>query len=253
VSGENWVPYPPLGLVVAIQYWREDEAPALRLARLLADIEPARREDVTIAFCRRFDTERSELLAETFGYCAAKFRVQILRSEREGTGHPDGCFGLWAGTMDQLAEQWSDGRTEACSVFTVEADGVPLCTDWLDRLRYEHGRALRVGKRVTGAFTEGGGEAARLPHINGSLIAHLSLWPDRPSLHRTPAGQAWDVFHAPALLAEAQPTPLIKNVYGARAWAPETLKAMAKETAWLSSCKDVSAFEWAEQTLVPAR
>ena len=246
MSGENTVPFPPLGLIIAIQYWADDADQAFRLARLLADIEPARREDVTIALCGRFDTEKTDALVDTWWHCLGKFRALSLTSKRKATGHPDGCFGLWAGTMDALSEMWADGRTDARSVFTVEADGVPLSVDWLSRLQVEHTRALRAGKRVSGAFTETGGE---LPHINGSLMAHLSLWPDRPSLHRTPAGQAWDIFHAPALLAEAQPTPLIRNVYGATGWSDGALKAMAKETAWLSSTKDTSALEWAERTL----
>lgn len=249
MTTENTVRFPPLGLIVAIQFWEGDAEQAFRLARLLTDIEPAHRDDVTIALCGRFDTERTPHLVDTWWHCLKRFRAVSLRSKREATGHPDGCFGLWAGTMEQLAERWATGQTEACSVFTVEADGVPLSVDWISRLQREHARALRAGKRVTGAFTESGGE---LPHINGSLLAHLSLWADRPSLHRTPAGQAWDIFHAPALLAEAQATPLIKNVYGARAWSPEALAAMAKETAWLSSTKDTSALEWAERTLVAA-
>lgn len=247
---ENYVPYPPLGLVIALQYWEGDEARAMRVARLLADIEPRRRHGIALAFCRRFDMPETDLLAQTMEHCAPKFAVTAIRSTRPGAGHPAGCNELWSGSMEALTELWAAGHMNAASVFFIEADGAPLTREWLGRLQREHQMALASGKRITGALMASGGERARIPHVNGTLIAHLSIWPDRPSLHRTPADQAWDVFHSAVLSSEARPTTQIKNVYGARRWSAAALKAMAKETAWLSSTKDDSALEWAERTLV---
>lgn len=224
----------------------------MRLARLIADIEPKRRDDVSLFFCRRFDMEaESPALWDTWAHCARKFRVGKLRSRREGVGHPRGCNELWSGVMDQLADQWWAGNLGAHSVFTVESDGCPLRSDWLDIIIAEQRLAIEAGKRVTGAVSHWSeqqrhGEGR---HINGSLVAHLSMWQDRPSLRRTPADQAWDLFHAAVLNAEARPTTWIKNVYGARAWSGLALEAMSKETAWLSSTKDDSAMTWAEEQL----
>ena len=81
-------------------------------------------------------------------------------------------------------------------------------------------------------------------------MIHLSAWLDHPSLHQTPTGHAWDVFHQVVLAAECQGTPLIKNVYGGTAWSSDALEAMSRETAWMASTKDASALEWAERTLV---
>src|SRR6476619_1663511 len=217
----------------------------MRLARLLADIEPRRRDDVTIAFCRRFDCSPSAVAADTFAYVGAKFRVMAIQSKREGVGHPHGCNELWSGTMDQLSTAWSAGNMTASSVFTVEADGAPLSSDWIDRLQRDHARTLEAGKRITGPLM---GWPVR--HVNGSLIAHLSLCSDRVSLHRTPSLQAWDIFHAAVLTSETLPTTLIKNVYGAREWRAPALSAMGQETAWLASTKDSSAIEWAERAVV---
>lgn len=88
-----------------------------------------------------------------------------------------------------------------------------------------------------------------VPHLNGSMALHLSIWPDRPSLHRCPPNQAWDLMHAAVLMSEARPTSWIKNPYGACAWSPESLSVMAKETAFLCSQKDDSALAWAEKEL----
>jgi len=244
----NYVSIPPQALVVAIQYYADDEHAALRLARLLADIEPQRRDDVIIAFARRFDCPPSGALSGTFLHVGKKFGVINLPSIREATGHPDGCNGIWRSTMEQLSSSWYRGNLGACSVFTVEPDGCPLSADWADRIQAEHRRAVRAGKRVSGCLIE-----QPFPHVNGTLVAHLSMWRDRLSLHDTPPGQAWDLFHAAALMAECQPTALIKNVYGAQEWSSPALAAMAKETAWLASTKDASAIAWAERTLVGRR
>ena len=45
---------------LALQYHAGDESSALRLARLLADIEPKKRTDVTLALVRRHDCELSD-------------------------------------------------------------------------------------------------------------------------------------------------------------------------------------------------
>lgn len=242
---ENSVPLPPQGVVLALQFWSGDFIKAMRLARLLADIEPKRRSDVTLAFCPRFDVLPSALQWETQLYVGHKFGFTEVKSRREGTGHPRGCNQLAAGVMDALSEAWWAGRLSSHSAFMLEADGVPMRADWLDIVLHQHALAIEAGKRVTGALTNHG-----LRHINGSLMAHLSLWQDRPSLRETPSDQAWDLFHAAVLTGESRPTSWIKNVYAAGAWSDASLAGMAKETAWLCSSKDESALSWSERTLV---
>lgn len=242
----NLVSLPPGGVVLAIQYWQGDEAAACRLARLLADIEPRRREDVTLAFCRRFDMPtESALLWATRMHCGFKFGTTALRSRREGAGHPHGPNELAAGTIEQFADAWRAGNISSHSVFLIEADHVPLRADWLDVLLAEHAQTLAAGKRVTGCMTR-----LPVPHVNGGMLQHLSLWHDRPSLHRTPPNGAWDLHHAQVLNAEARPTTTIRNYYGSADWTPRALAAVARETAWLLSTKDTSAIEWSERTLV---
>lgn len=242
---ENLVQAPPGGIVLAIQYYDQDEAKALRLARLLADLEVRRRADVTLCFFRRYDTPESAELFATRLHCGFKFGTTTMQARREATGHPDGPGAMWSSLMEQLAEAWRAGQIGAHSVFCMEADGVPLRADWLEKLLAEHERTLEEGKRVTGALTNHG-----YRHVNGGLLAHLSMWHDHPSLHETPSGQAWDLFHAQVLTSEARPTTWLKNAYGEGAWSDASLAVMAKETAYLLSSKDDSALTWAEQTLV---
>ncbi len=240
----NLVPYPPSGLIIALQYWAGDQHQAFRLARLMADIEPRRRDDVVLAFCPRFDVVPSHDQYQTFLYCGQKFGVMNVGIRRQGTGHPTGSNEMWGGIMDVLGDSWRAGRSRYASVFFAEADGCPVKRDWLALLLAEHERALINGKRVTGAMMRN-----CVPHINGSCIIELSTWFDRPSLHQTPSEQAWDLFHAAALMQEAQPTSLLYNPYGAREWSDPALEAVAHDTAYLLNTKDDTALSWAERTL----
>jgi hypothetical protein len=250
----NYVDTPMEGFVIALQYWSGDAELALRLARLLADIEAKPRCDVALALCRRADCPDSPDLQATLARCREKIPTMALAikdpmdevGKEPRTSHPDGANALWAGTVWTLAEQWQAGHGRP-SVFTIEHDGCPLSVDWIDRLRIEHDRALANGKRVTGCLMDRPGPGQ---HVNGSMLLHLSMWVDRPSIHVTPNGQAWDVFHRVAFASECQPSNVIKNIYSGRGYGPGVLGAIAKETAWLASSKDDSPIHWAERTLV---
>ena len=255
---ENTVPPPPEGFVIALQFYAGDKDRALRLARLIANIEPEVRRDVALAVCPRFDIGDCDDIATTMFDDIATTMFDVMKKipallvesdDPTGVGHPEGANGLWSFTFNALAEMWQAGRLNYGSVFFIEPDGCPLRRDWISVLLNEHRRTLEAGKRVTGAVMHQP-DPTRSPHVNGSLIAHLSLWADRPSLHRTPADQAWDLFHAPVLMAEVRETSLVRNIYGATEYTPPVLAALARQTAFLASTKDDSTIEWAESALV---
>lgn len=240
----NLVPWRPPGLVVALGYWAGDEERALRLARLLADIEPEYRSDLTLVLVRRFDLDVSALAAQTIMHCNGKFVTFGLQSGTRGVGHPDGSNALWDGTMSLLADRWREGDLNFPFVFTVEADGCPIAADWVNRLLAEHQRALMAGKHVTGPLM-------RLPfaHINGTLICNVGWWLDHPSLRQTPPGYAWDLHHRETFVAAARPTQEIANIYGSKQWSGAQLGPMSNEISWLASAKDDSVIAWAEQAI----
>ena len=231
-------------LAIVIQFWEEDEADALALARLLADIETGYREDVLLVFARRFDLPASRELWETRMYCGQKFGTRSIQSNQQATGHPDGCFGLWAGAMEILYDQYTRGILQHPSVFTVESDGCPTRKDWIEELKRAHNKTIAAGKRVTGSVWP-----EPLEHVNGSLCMHLSCWGDHPSLSRCPHGQAWDVFHARTLLAETNPSNAIVNLYGVEEVSAGVLGTIGLTSCWISSCKDGSAQKWARNAL----
>jgi hypothetical protein len=238
------VPGGPGGMVIAVQYWAGDEAAAIRLARLLADIEPRPRDDATIALVRRFDTPLSDEARRTAQHVSRKFPVMVYRSKREGTGHPAGCNGLAGGAIDHLARMWMAGELMRSSVFLAEADGCPLRVDWLDLLIAEHERTLEAGLAVTGAYM------GFIPHINGTMVLEVPWWIDHPSVHVTPPDQGWDIFHRQTYLRAANRTKLIFNIHGSKNWTDDHLTPLGKEHTWVTSVKDSSVIGWAEQALV---
>ena len=246
-QGSGMVPLGPQGMVIAIQYFHGDEQRCMRLARLLAAIEPKRRDDVTLAFCRRFDTPMTPLAWETFLYCGRKFGVCQIQSERRGVGHPCGANELWAGTMEKFAEGWPAGIPRRSAVFLIEHDGCPLRADWISMLLAEHARSVAAGYSITGPYM------GFLPHINGTLIMQVPWWIDHPSVHQTPPEEGWDIYHRETILADAYRTKLILNLHGSRKWKRDQLVPIAGEYAWMTSAKDDSVITWAEKSLVAKR
>lgn len=236
----------PMPLAIALQFWEGDQERALRLARFLADLEPARRCDIVFVFARPFDLPMTPELQDAAFYCGLKFPVAHVQSKRELVGHPDGAFGIWVGTAETLYRNLLRGWP-CSSVLFVEPDGVPLRWDWIDEIKRAHAHNLALGKRVTGARMEAG---INYPaHINGSLAMELSCLADHPSLLECRRGEAWDIFHSRVMLAEAGTRAGVFNLYGAHGVSMSVFKTLGREYAWLASVKDESAWECAQSLL----
>lgn len=229
-------------LVTALQYWKGDEEQALMLARLLADIEKVPTDEMLLVLSRRGDCELSPEARQTQLYCSQKFATMCIQSPRGETGHPDGCFGLWAGTAMKLYELWQRGAIPwfaGRTVFLAEADGGPLQPGWRRRIVESHDMTLKGNKRVTGAIME-----RPFLHVNGNFVMDLSLIADYPALMKCPSKVAWDLHHAPILVREARSSYVIRNEYETRDWTPGALRPLGREAAWLHGCKDDSLFNF---------
>jgi hypothetical protein len=230
-------------MIVVLQYWGGDEERALTLARMLADIEQGRRrKEVFLVLARRGDCPLSDDARKTVAHCQDVFSVMPLQSPRPEVGHPDGCFGLWAGSARRLYELWQTsaipwqaGRT----AFFCESDGAPIRRDWINRLIVAHAMSRTQGKRVTGAVMD-----EPMPHVNGNLVLDLQIIADHPSLLDCPPGVSWDLHHAPVLMPEARASLVILNEYNTRDWTPGSLAPIGRESAWVHGCKDNSVLDF---------
>lgn len=226
-------------MIIALQYYFGDEEKALKLARLLADIEHSKTSH-TLLLVRSFDTKESVELRRTVCYCARKFQVVKTKSNERRTGYPDGAYGLFHGAMTAAERLRVSGLVSwgEDSVFCCEADGCPLSLSWISILEEAHRMTLQSGKRVTGAVME-----QPYRHVNGNLVAHISLWSDRASLRSCSPYVAWDIFHRDVLLAETRPSTVIRNEHGTSEWTRGSLLAISKHSAWIANVKDDSALQ----------
>jgi len=230
-------------MTIAVQYWSGDEAQALALARLLHDVTPKERKDVYLVLARRGDCPWSEEAAATQRHCGQKLSVLVLQSDRPERGHPDGCHGLWAGTVMKLHRLWRRGNlpwSAGRTVVMAEADCAPLRPDWATRLEEAHARTLTQGLRVTGAVMD-----VPMPHVNGVFILALNLLDDYPSLLTCPPGVAWDLHHAEVLIRECRSSYVIRNEYNTRDWTAGALNPIGRESAIIHGVKDDSVLTWA--------
>lgn len=230
-------PWNPDALILALQYCRRDEAKALRLARLLADLEVERRGDCVFALCRAADCRLSAAAKRTAQYCHRKFpAVMVVQSNRAGVGHPDGPNQQWISFMETFCDERALGRIHAEHVFTFEPDGVPLSRDWIDRLVVEQRLSIAQGKQITAAVMRHTDH--RVQHPNGNLLMHLPYFEDHPTLHRTPPKEAWDMHHRVTLLAAARASTIIANRHMSTGWTVPLLRNLATEAAWLHGFHD---------------
>jgi hypothetical protein len=237
----------PMPLVLALQFCPKDEAEAMKLARLLTDIEPEPRQDVAFLFATQaFNTPLSEDVRRTILYTQRRFPTMWAPMPiAEDHGHPDGCFELWSATLKWLSDRWASGEFPYTDAFLFEADGAPTTHDWIDRLKTAHEQTIREGKRVTGPRM-----SWPAPHVNGSAVWDLtSLWRNTPSLWTCRPGLIWDMNHSRTLLREAGSSHTIMNPYGADGLSESMWAILGHEHAWITSIKDGFHHHWARKHL----
>lgn len=237
-------------MILALQFYEGDKDNAMKLARLLADIESTPRNDVLLALVCQPGTLLDGRVKDTIDYCSKKFVVEHVVSRYGAKGWADGSGQLWTGTMEHFHEQWKKGLVSFDTIFTFDGgDGIPLRRDWIDVLKREHSRALSLGKLVVGCKKEmiGGNKSGKWrprTHINGNMILHLSIWDKYASLHQVPLGASmmmsntWDMYHADVFLVEAMPTGFIRSEWRKRGLNETILQDRARHSVWLHGYRD---------------
>jgi len=229
-------------LLLAIQYWKDDMAQAMKLARLIADLQPSRCEMADFLFVSRFDCGHD---VDTEKYVSRKFNVYSFVNKRRGTGWPHGCNDLWFGTID-----WIYGMREAKripnykAVFTFEADGAPLVPHWIPVLSNAWDVAQKLAKvYVLGAHLQFPGS-----HINGnglfSCDHEFIYWLARKKCAASPHC-GWDYEMAPEFQKWGwQNCPAIKSYWRCSSFNREQFdKEVSLGVAYLHGVKDSSLLD----------
>lgn len=192
-------------MVINLQHWEGDQAQAMALARLIADLEPVPRTDVQFLFTARFDCNPDQ---ETIRYVARKFPVLNHRTKRTATGWPNGPNQMMADSYEYLVERWRRRELPITHVLFAEADCIPLHKDWINLLNAEY---KACGKKVLGAWLEKGDCNCR--HVNGNCIVSIDFWKKCPAMFHPSARHAWDAALAHAIMPNACPSKLIWSDY----------------------------------------
>jgi len=182
----------PRKILLAIQFWEGDKAQAMKVARLIADLEPRHSDRADFLFVSRFDCTHD---LDTIKYVSGKFNVRHHISRRRAVGWPFGPNELWFETMQYVYEHTIDGRRvgDYKAVLTFEADAFPLCPNWIPMLSdaWDETRPANV----VGALLRHPGL-----HVNGNALfscdTAFTYWLVRQLSGCTPHG-GWDYVLAP--------------------------------------------------------
>lgn len=227
-----------------MQYYSRDCLKAMKLARLLADLERRCRDDVCLLFVQSTECPRTRYVDDTVARCSEVFHVErlVLRPDTEARRArwldlgkwPVGPNVLWSGAAEHFLKGMHP-RYDA--IFFVDGgDGVPLHRDWLDVLRADHAETVRQGLQVTGAVFP---DAIGRWHVNGNMAVERSFLADHPEVvELADSLEAWDAYYAKTFLAGARASSLVRCDWRRVGAKPEHFPAAAECSAWWHGCKD---------------
>lgn len=230
-------------LVVAFMFCHRDWLKASRLARLLADLERRRRDDVTLLFVRATDFRENPVMDAAIARCAEVFRVEnlIIRPDKPSRLAQWGNLGnwiegsniVWSGAVEHvvrnMAPEWS-------TVFFADGgDGAPVHRDWADILLEDHGRTEAQGLQVTGALRECRG----IKHVNGNVVMSRSYLCEHPEFQEVPSQcQEYDVQYVDTFMPAARVSSLIYCGWHQFGADPFQFAAAGEHSVWWHGCKD---------------
>lgn len=152
---------PPTKILLALQFFEGDQARAMKVARLIADMQPRHCEIADFLFVSRFDCGHDK---PTLDHVSRKFNTYSYVNRRRGKEWPHGCNDLWFGTMDWVYEVNVAKRFPVYkAILTFEADASPVAPNWISEISQEWDRAQPA--KVVGAY-----QTSPAPHINGNAM-----------------------------------------------------------------------------------
>jgi hypothetical protein len=243
-------------LVVALQYYFGDWWRAMGLARLLADLERRRRDDVCLLFVRTTECPVTRILDETISRCSDSFHVESLvvrpdtpervaRWDKLGRW-PVGSNVLWQGAVDYFLRRMD---TRWTALFTVDGgDSVPTCREWLDVLLEDHSKTVAEGLGVTGQV---GVDGLGRWHVNLNHVTERSFLEAHPEVLEMPSGtHLWepiDMYRASVFLPACRASTVIRSDWRYVGVSPSDFLEVSRSSAWWHGCKDGNLVDLARE------
>jgi hypothetical protein len=238
--------------LIALQYWNGDRDAALRLVKFLADLEPKMCQLADFLLVYRFDAKPPDQVMLDL---SRKFKSYTYKSPGRATGWPDGCNGLWEGTMDWFYCMAVDKKIPAYkAIFCCEADGGPCRPDWIAAMSAEWDRVNEEKKVcVAGPLVKEPAE-----HINGNCLLSGNLnflkWATRGPYRVHPRG-GWDfVLYREFKKMGVADIPQMRSYYNSKTFSVEQYEKMREENLiWVHGCKDSSLIDFGRLYLLEGK
>ena len=229
-------------MIVAIQFYDGNSHKAISLVRLLADIEPAYRDDVLLGLVCQPGTNIAEA-QEAASYSLEKMPTELFVSTRYPQT-PKGCADLWASTVEHFADN-PRGHTSICTF--DGGDGVPLRKTWINDLKQEHLLTIAQGKPITG-FRQGASS------INLNMLMELSVWRSCSELRsRVSNPLSYETCEADLgdiLIPCTRSSPIIYSEYNSYGISTSWLKFRSQRAAWSHGWKDDDLVDKARELIL---
>lgn len=236
-------------LLLVLQFWKGDQAQAMRLARFIADLQPGRCNNADFLFVSRFDCGQD---GDTIAYVSKKFNVFSYVSKRRGTGWPDGCNNLWFSSIEWAHSMIKDGKVRPYkALLTFEADCVPLASNWITRLLNEWDKYSQAAQLfVLGALLQAPG-----PHINGNAMFSGNPAFTHWLVHQVsgaPPTAGWDyVLYRDFKRWGCANLPILKSYWGTKTFTETRFnQELAAGTVFIHGVKDDSLLNLARKKFV---
>ena len=234
-------------ILLAIQFWERDKEQAMKVARLIADLQPGFCDIADFMFVARFDCEQD---MKTIEHVSRKFNVHhFINSRFRGAEWPHGCNSLWFGTMDYIFSMTEAKRIpDYKAVLTFEADSSPLSPNWISELSQAWDKA---NVKVLGAM-----QTNPAPHVNGNALFSCDLpflkWIARDIAGCTPHA-GWDFVLANAFKKKGwADCPAMRSWWGYPTMSKETFDQLGREgVVFFHGCKDDSMVRHVRERFVP--
>lgn len=230
---------PPDKILLALQFWEGDRDQAMKVARLIADLEVRHSEKADFLFVSRFDCSHDK---PTLDHVSRKFNVYTHISRRRETGWPGGCNGLFFGTMDYIYTVNVAKRFPIYkAILTFEADCVPLVPNWISEISREWDRAQPA--KMVGAY-----QTNPAGHVNGNCLLSGDIrflkYLTRDIAGCTPMG-GWDYMLREEFRRQGwKDSKMFRSWWGYPTTPPETFEQLLRENVVIfHGCKDSSVVE----------
>lgn len=229
----------PKKILLALQFWDGDKEQAMKVARLVADLQPGICEIADFMFVARFDCTQDQ---RTIEHVSRKFNVQHFINQRfRGAEWPHGCNQLAFGTLDYVYTKMESKRIpDYKAVLLFEADSAPMHPAWISALSEEWDKKdVKVLGHLLAHGPDGKG------HVNGNCLISTDKaflkWLCRDVGGCTPHA-GWDWVLAPKFRQKGwADTPLIRSWYNQRGMTAETFETASRQgMALLHGFKDDS-------------